>query len=345
MKNQKKQFPSWVQNTLGFLMVLMMSFSSFAQMPPGGGHGGPGGGPGNGPCHGPGCPPNGGGPGGGPHRPIACNAHFLHYRDSIVNGVQFINAPGSGAATFAWDFGDGSTSTSSNPSHVYADTGLYTVCLIVTDTVGGGCSDTACAPVHVFTPAPRCNAHFGARPDSIPNGVRFFTGRRGIGPGNPNASYSWDFGDGSTSTDPRPAHTYAAAGVYYVCLTVTNTNAGGSCTDTWCDSVNTNFHPRPGHGPGNHHPRMASDLGSEISKDASVSIFPNPMSDNSTVRIENTSGNVTLNVYNISGQIAFTKQLGNGDFTIGKESLTEGLYFYDVIDDGNSVGKGKLIVN
>ncbi|MEL7222917.1 MAG: PKD domain-containing protein, partial [Bacteroidota bacterium] len=35
-------------------------------------------------------------------------------------------------------------------------------------------------------------------------------------------SYAWTFGDGATSTLPHPQHTYAAAGVYEVCLIVTN---------------------------------------------------------------------------------------------------------------------------
>lgn len=35
-------------------------------------------------------------------------------------------------------------------------------------------------------------------------------------------SWSWSFGDGATSTDRHPVHTYAAAGLYDVTLTVTN---------------------------------------------------------------------------------------------------------------------------
>jgi PKD repeat protein len=333
MKNQNQPSLNWVQKTLAAVVLLMISFTSFAQMP-GGGQGGPGNG---GTC--PPRPPHGG-PGGGPHPWIECNAHFLHFRDSVVNGVQFINAPGSGAATFAWDFGDGSSSTSSNPSHVYADTGLYTVCLIVTDTIGGGCSDTACAPVHVFTPAPRCNAHFGVRPDSVANSVRFFGG---LGRGRASAStatYSWDFGDGSSSTDANPVHAYSATGVYNVCLTVSNTTAGGSCTSTWCDSVNTNFPPHPGH----HHPRMAG-INSDGTSDPNVSVYPNPMSDNTTIHIENTSGNVTLKIFGLNGQSAVTKQLGNGDFTIGKDNLTSGVYFYTVEDNGSTVASGRLGVN
>lgn len=328
MKNQLNNLFSLSKNMMAVLALIMISFSSFAQHnpPPHGGHGGHGGG-------------HGGGPGGGPHNPRPCNANFQHHRDSIVNGIQFRNAPGSGAATFAWDFGDGTTSTASNPSHVFPDTGFYYVCLTVTDTIGGGCTRTNCDSIRVFTPAPRCNARFIARGDSIPDGVRFFTGRRGHGhPNGPNSTttYAWDFGDGSTSTDRNPTHLYGAAGIYYVCLTVNKTTAGGSCTATYCDSINTDS-LRHGH----RHHRLASDEISTLS-DASVSVFPNPMVESSTIHIENTSGNVTFRLYGIAGQIVMTKEFGNGDYTITKENLNEGLYFYTVEDGNTSIAKGKL---
>ncbi|MFN4122310.1 MAG: gliding motility-associated C-terminal domain-containing protein [Flavobacteriales bacterium] len=39
-----------------------------------------------------------------------------------------------------WDFGDGNTSTTRNPTHVFGDTGTYVVTLVVTDV--NGCTDT-----------------------------------------------------------------------------------------------------------------------------------------------------------------------------------------------------------
>jgi gliding motility-associated-like protein len=54
---------------------------------------------------------------------------------------QSTNAP----ISWFWDFGDSSadsTSTSQNPTHVYAAGGFYDVCLIVTDA--NGCTDTIC---------------------------------------------------------------------------------------------------------------------------------------------------------------------------------------------------------
>jgi PKD repeat protein len=41
----------------------------------------------------------------------------------------------SGAATYLWRFGDGTTSTTTHPTHTYTQTGLYTVSLQVTDGV------------------------------------------------------------------------------------------------------------------------------------------------------------------------------------------------------------------
>jgi hypothetical protein len=53
----------------------------------------------------------------------------------------------TGATSWAWDFGDGNTSTSQNPAHTYSSAGTYTVCLIAT---ANGCSDTVCHPVTVI---------------------------------------------------------------------------------------------------------------------------------------------------------------------------------------------------
>jgi hypothetical protein len=51
------------------------------------------------------------------------------------------------ASSWFWDFGDGNSSTAQNPSHTYANNGLYNVCLIATDSCG---SDTSCQQVNIF---------------------------------------------------------------------------------------------------------------------------------------------------------------------------------------------------
>lgn len=44
----------------------------------------------------------------------------------------------SGTATYAWDFGDGSTTTGNPVSHVFGNAGAYSVKLTVTCSGGGG---------------------------------------------------------------------------------------------------------------------------------------------------------------------------------------------------------------
>ncbi len=76
---------------------------------------------------------------------------------------------GSGSYTWLWDFGDGNTSTSQNPSHVYASVGTYTVSLttndgLTTDTI------TQVALINVgavYVPPPPSNAVIEIRAAAI----------------------------------------------------------------------------------------------------------------------------------------------------------------------------------
>ncbi len=73
------------------------------------------------------------------------------------NGLSFDFTDAStdlenGIVSWAWDFGDGSSSADQHPSHSYAAAGDYTVCLTVTDD--GGLSDTACQDVTASRDAP-----------------------------------------------------------------------------------------------------------------------------------------------------------------------------------------------
>lgn len=58
--------------------------------------------------------------------------------DNTVPSVHFENRS-LGGHTYAWDFGDGSTSAVAHPDHVYKKAGLYTVSLTVVN--GKGCED------------------------------------------------------------------------------------------------------------------------------------------------------------------------------------------------------------
>lgn len=76
------------------------------------------------------------------NNPIGCNAYFIFTQLSPFNLVG-VNLSSGVNLNFSWDFGDGSPlATGAYPSHQYATTGSYVVCLTVSDFLG--CSDTYC---------------------------------------------------------------------------------------------------------------------------------------------------------------------------------------------------------
>jgi PKD repeat protein len=70
---------------------------------------------------------------------------------NILNGlsVQFINNS-TGGNSWAWDFGDGNSSTLQNPSHTYATEDTFIVCLSATGTAG--CTQFICDSVVTVQP-------------------------------------------------------------------------------------------------------------------------------------------------------------------------------------------------
>lgn len=146
------------------------------------------------------------------------------------------NDPDGSIASYAWDFGDGSTSTQANPSHVYADPGTYTVRLTVTDNDGA----TSSTQDTVVTTSPAPTARFTS---SVSNLTVQFDGSSSSDPDGSVASYAWDFGDGETGTTATPTHVYAAPGSYDVTLTVTDDDAG---TDSVTRTVTVSDPPPAG---------------------------------------------------------------------------------------------------
>ncbi|HKT60959.1 MAG TPA: PKD domain-containing protein [Gemmatimonadales bacterium] len=136
-----------------------------------------------------------------------------------------------GVTTWAWDFGDGATSTERNPTHTYSTSGTFSVRLTVTD--GDGAQDSKTHDAHPQAPPPpppppankAPEADFDEHCDKL---ACSFTDKSKDDDGV-IVSRQWDFGDGATSTETDPDHTYARRGHYQVTLTVTD---DGGATDT-----------------------------------------------------------------------------------------------------------------
>jgi PKD repeat protein len=123
----------------------------------------------------------------------------------------------------SWNFGDGATSTSNNPSRTYAAAGTYTVRLTVTDD--DGATGTTTASVTVTAPNRAPTALFGSACIKL---SCTFTDRSTDPDGNNTiVAWSWTFGDGTSSTLRNPTHVYGGKGAFKVKLTVTD-NRGAS---------------------------------------------------------------------------------------------------------------------
>jgi PKD repeat protein len=157
--------------------------------------------------------------------PSHCTAQFF-YLPQPNNPLDINFIPFDTTATsFAWDFGDGTTSSQPFPNHQYAQADTYQVCLIVGNP---SCSDTVCMPVIVggggSTP---CSADYLFFSNGLT--VDFLAL-------SPAVSYEWDLGDGTVVSGPftNYNHTYAASGTYNTCLIV---DGGQGCRDTVCKPV------------------------------------------------------------------------------------------------------------
>lgn len=134
--------------------------------------------------------------------------------------------------SWAWNFGDGTTSTEQNPSHIYANQGTYTVCLNITDD--HGCTSHVCHQVVIHhPPAGVCHAAFVFHQTDL-NQPNFSFTDKSTSDGT-IGFWSWDFGDGTTSSEQNPIHTYANPGTYTVCLTITDED--GVCSSHVCQHV------------------------------------------------------------------------------------------------------------
>ncbi len=125
--------------------------------------------------------------------------------------------------TWAWDFGDGNTSTQQSPLHTYAAFGVYTVTLTVTN---GDCMHTTTRTVYAVDPDPNIAAD---RTTACKTALINFTASN-ITPAH-ITNYFWQFGDGAqqNTSSPTIAHTYTASGTYSVLLVTTDVNG---CRDT-----------------------------------------------------------------------------------------------------------------
>ncbi|WP_217790651.1 PKD domain-containing protein [Pinibacter aurantiacus] len=143
----------------------------------------------------------------------------LTYKPSVtITGPYPVNS-------IQWDFGDGTRGTGASPTHVYNDTGRYTVRVIY---AGPNCTDSVeftSAVLVGMKPTP----DFDAAPRSTCAWVPVQFTDKSSGP--PIDTWLWDFGDHSpTSPVQNPKHAYQEVGDFNVTLTVSHNGCSNTLT-------------------------------------------------------------------------------------------------------------------
>jgi len=140
---------------------------------------------------------------------------------------------------WAWDFGDGNTSSLQQPTHLYATANTFNVSLTV--TTDSGCTHNVVIPVTVYA---KPTAAFTTA-DVCQNLAAQFNSGTSTGNGGTINQWDWDFDfitptHTTDATTQNPSNNYASAGTYIVDLIVTTSDG---CSDTISNPIT--IHPIP----------------------------------------------------------------------------------------------------
>ena len=131
---------------------------------------------------------------------------------------SFINQSSLDVISWSWDFGDGGVSTISDPFHLFSDSGLFDVSLIVENSFG--CKDTLIENGYINMLGAMPSGTFMVSDTLICkyDSVLFI-------PSVSNANYFiWDFGNGILSNDSVVSGKYNHAGVFMPSLIIENSS-------------------------------------------------------------------------------------------------------------------------
>jgi len=246
-----------------------------------------------------------------------CEPRFVFTSAGLVvhfNSITSSAAAGDSIIGRLWTFGDGTSATTIDPVHSYAQAGRYLVCLRITSRLG--CVKTKCDSITVVNPAGNCVAHFTAQMPSPHIAVLNSTSSVASQATDSIVSRKWTFGDGQsllTGNTVSPTHQYTFGGTYNVCLSI-RTRLG--CESRWC----TNIHVT-GDSTYNDPIRI-------------VSIYPNPVTSPLNIVIWGRNANVpaTLAIYDIYGIVKYsittTLPVGNSAHQLPTATLAPGPYIF-----------------
>lgn len=141
------------------------------------------------------------------------------------------------------------------------------------------------------------------------------------------SSWQWDFGNGNASNQQNPADSFLISGTYLIRLIVSD----GICKDTAIQTL-----------------EVVDSLGMNLmAPPFYVLIFPNPVSYQAKIDVVTaapTTGIFTLTLFDMVGNICSTQTFDPQEgFTIEKNGLPTGIYFYVITSSKGQTQTGKVV--
>ena len=228
-----------------------------------------------------------------------------------------------GDINWLWNFGDGTTSTSSKPVHTYNKAFSPNVTLYATIT--GGCTDSVVIPVTIFEGPRTCDFTVATDYAFGFHGVKLnpLNASTGVAGGQDKVDYTWIFqGGGTNKTSGVNAETqfdFQTDGTYDVTMRARSTTAP-FCECSITKKVVMNR-------------AAVKDL-----ETTGVAVFPNPNNGQFNLSVKSSFGkNLNIVITNMSG--AVVKQISaenNGLININSGNLSDGVYMVRVSSGDNT---------
>jgi len=249
------------------------------------------------------------------------SANFTH---TVSGGGQvFFTSASTGTnagTTYSWDFGDGTTGAGQSTSHTYSNGGIHNITLT---TSGNNCYTTL--PVNVNTIPCNANAGYSLTYSGIPQ--NWYAAPNYYG----NVTNAiWNWGDGSSDNIMFPVHTYSAAGLYNICLSVTV-----SCASSASFCSNYSIYKTVEANMAMVTVSVVSSIPLGINefkiKNEELKIYPNPVNDNLYINsIYDNPGSEykNISIYNNLGQLIREEELTFKDkvAVLKTNALPDGVY-------------------
>lgn len=278
-------------------------------------------------------------------QPCNVNAAF----SSVDNGngnFSFTNLSTGSNLTYYWNFGDGSWSNATSPSHTYQANGTYAVQLYAFDMLDSNCYDMNVQTISVsgISNPVACQAGFIVYPDSMnPGNVVVVNNSTGN-----NLGYYWTFGDGNSSTLAYPSYTYSGSGPYELCLTVYDSI--NSCTSTYCDSIfSGGLVLKPGGFTINVVSPSTTGIEEEVEVLNGIETYPNPAQDLLNLSFQlNVSSTVNINMMDMTGRVVesathFNLNQGSHLINWNLGELPNGIYLLQIKTDTQAYNQ-KIVI-